>query len=110
MHKNRYLDGLVVQLGLQTLVLCHLPDGLHEGLHYFVRKRLLENVRNVLLENFRNFLLEIVLRKSHLGENVRNLLEFVRNDQEGWKMSEIWENVRNLLDFVRNDYICHLKC
>ena len=59
------------------------------GLHYFVRKILLENVRNFLLENFRNNLLEIVPRKSHLVENVRNLLEFVRNYQEGWKMSEI---------------------
>ena len=63
--------------------------GIVFGLHYFVRKILLENVRNFLLENFRNNLLEIVPRKSHLVENVRNLLEFVRNYQEGWKMSEI---------------------
>ena len=63
-------------------------DDIH-GLHYFVRKILLENVRNFLLENFRNNLLEIVPRKSHLVENVRNLLEFVRNYQEGWKMSKI---------------------
>ena len=41
------------------------------GLHYFVRNVLLENGRKILLENVR--------KPSYMVENVRNLLDFVRN-------------------------------
>ena len=49
------------------------------GLHDFVRNSLLEGVRNFLLDFVRNFLMENVLRERYMVENVRNLLDFVRN-------------------------------
>ena len=49
------------------------------GLHELVRNSLLEGVRNVLLDFVRNFLMENVLRERYMVENVRNLLDFVRN-------------------------------
>ena len=56
-----------------------MGTGKGTGLHDFVRNSLLEGVRNFLLDFVRNFLMENVLRERYMVENVRNLLDFVRN-------------------------------
>ena len=68
-HKVDHIDGIADKKSL----------GAGYGLHDFVRNVLLEGVRNVLLENGRKILMENVRKQSYMVENVRNLLDFVRN-------------------------------
>ena len=62
-----------------TVELVDLDSKCMDGLHDLVRNTLLEGVRNFLLENARKFLMENVRKQSYMVENVRNLLDFVRN-------------------------------